>query len=288
MRAVTAFRRFACPRRRRFVRFISAKAHVSARARTTRRSRGRTRRATNDQRRHLGRGRRRPVVACSAASDAILGWLDVLLKGKPEQQEHARTEIAMILEARGFDDDAEEAYWTNVQARSTDRRAYERLIALYQLRKDRLSESLVRKQLDEVFRGDASRPRSTRSPYSAQPSQARRRRPGPRPQPRPIPSREPSRRPGLARAPVDLAGAVRSPVDVLRRAGRAARSAGCAAPAATPRRPPLARRRRTVNRGDRRSCPPRSCLPRRAVAAGRASPRTPARRTDDTARAAAA
>ena len=69
-----------------------------------------------------------------AGSDEILGWLDVLLKGKPEQQALARTEIAMILEARGFADDAEEAYWTNVQARATDRRSYERLIALYQLR----------------------------------------------------------------------------------------------------------------------------------------------------------
>ncbi len=74
----------------------------------------------------------------------ILAWLDVLLKGKPEQQAIARTEIAMLLEAKGFAEDAEEAYWTNVQARSTDRRSYDRLIELYQQRKDRLSESLVR------------------------------------------------------------------------------------------------------------------------------------------------
>jgi hypothetical protein len=83
----------------------------------------------------------------------IIGWLDVLLKGKSEDQARARTEIAMILEAQGFADDAEEAYWTNVQSKSADRRAYERLIALYQERKDRLSESLVRRQLDEVFTG---------------------------------------------------------------------------------------------------------------------------------------
>ncbi|MGE3271815.1 MAG: hypothetical protein AB7P40_23885, partial [Chloroflexota bacterium] len=76
---------------------------------------------------------------------------DVLLKGRPEQQALARTEIAMILEARGHTADAEEAYWTNVQARCTDRRAYERLIAIYQANGDRLSESLVRQQLDEVF-----------------------------------------------------------------------------------------------------------------------------------------
>lgn len=94
-----------------------------------------------------------PLVA---SNSDILAWLDVLLKGKPEQQALARTEIAMILEARGHLEDAEEAYWTNVQARSTDRRAYERLISLYQVKGDRLSESLVRRQLDEVFHGAPS------------------------------------------------------------------------------------------------------------------------------------
>ncbi|MGE3270786.1 MAG: tetratricopeptide repeat protein, partial [Chloroflexota bacterium] len=89
-----------------------------------------------------------PLVATNAD---MLAWLDVLLKGRPEQQALARTEIAMILEARGHTADAEEAYWTNVQARCTDRRAYERLIAIYQANGDRLSESLVRQQLDEVF-----------------------------------------------------------------------------------------------------------------------------------------
>jgi hypothetical protein len=91
--------------------------------------------------------------------------LDVLLKGKSEDQARARTEIAMILEERGFADDAEEAYWTNVQSNSADRRAYERLISLYQERKDRLSESLVRRKLDEVFSAGAT-PRGT---VSAQP-----------------------------------------------------------------------------------------------------------------------
>jgi hypothetical protein len=81
----------------------------------------------------------------------IIGWLDVLLKGKTEDQARARTEIGIILEERGFADDAEEAYWTNVQAGSADRRAYDRLIALYQSRKDRLSESLVRRKLETVF-----------------------------------------------------------------------------------------------------------------------------------------
>ena len=114
-----------------------------------------------------------------AGSDEILGWLDILLKGKPEQQALARTEIAMILEARGFADDAEEAYWTNVQARATDRRSYERLIALYQFGKDRLSESLVRRQLEEVFASPAprrrpapARPPRPRTPEPRDPSNA--------------------------------------------------------------------------------------------------------------------
>lgn len=86
-----------------------------------------------------------------ASNTEILAWLDVLLKGKPEEQAKARTEIAIILEARGFAEDAEEAYWANVQARATDRRAYDRLIGLYQRRRDRLSETLVQRQLDAVF-----------------------------------------------------------------------------------------------------------------------------------------
>jgi hypothetical protein len=99
-----------------------------------------------------------------AGNDEILTWLDVLLKGKPEQQAIARTEIAMILEARGFADDAEEAYWTNVQAGAADRRSYERLIAMYQLRRDRLSETLVRRQLDEVFSKPAPTPPAPAAP----------------------------------------------------------------------------------------------------------------------------
>lgn len=104
-----------------------------------------------------GLGRQEVADAASASSPFltehadIIGWLDVLLKGKSEDQARARTEIGMILEARGFSDDAEEAYWTNVQSGAADRRAYDRLIVLYQNRKDRLSESLVRRKLEDVF-----------------------------------------------------------------------------------------------------------------------------------------
>ena len=86
-----------------------------------------------------------------AGEPEVLAWLDRLVKGKPDEQARARTEIGLILEARGYQDDAEEAYWTNVQSRSTDRRAYDRLIAIYQQRQDRLSETLVQRQLDAVF-----------------------------------------------------------------------------------------------------------------------------------------
>lgn len=48
-------------------------------------------------------------------------WLEVLIKGKPDAQARARTEIAMILESKGLDADAEDVYWTNVQARVSRR-----------------------------------------------------------------------------------------------------------------------------------------------------------------------
>ena len=117
-----------------------------------RRSGGRTSRATSGKRRHHGRGRRRHRRLLTEHAE-IIGWLDILLKGKSEDQAQARTEIAMILEAKGFADDAEEAYWTNVQARSTDRRAYERLIALYQHRQGPSVRVAGRSKLEEVFAG---------------------------------------------------------------------------------------------------------------------------------------
>jgi hypothetical protein len=81
----------------------------------------------------------------------LQSWVDRLLKGKSEEQARARTEIGLILEARGEIEDAEEIYWTNVQARSTDRRAYDRLMAIYRERGDRLSETLVERQLELAF-----------------------------------------------------------------------------------------------------------------------------------------
>src|SRR5262245_36306147 len=102
---------------------------------------------------------RQDTAGAAAASSPVLteqhtemiGWLDTVLKGSSEDTCRARTEIAIILEEQGFSERAEEAYWSNIDAKSTDRRSYDRLIAMYRSRKDRLSESLVQRKLDQVF-----------------------------------------------------------------------------------------------------------------------------------------
>jgi hypothetical protein len=80
-----------------------------------------------------------------------MAYMDALLKGKSNEQANARTEIGLILEARGYLEDAEDMYWTNIQARSTDRRSYDQLVGIYRQRRDRLSETLVLRQLESVF-----------------------------------------------------------------------------------------------------------------------------------------
>jgi hypothetical protein len=96
-----------------------------------------------------------PALPPYADDPEILAWTNLLLRGKPDEQARARTEIGLILEARGDLAAAEDVYWSAVQVRGTDRRAYQRLLVLYQKRGDRLSETLVLKQLEEVF-GDGS------------------------------------------------------------------------------------------------------------------------------------
>lgn len=188
-----------------------------------------------------------PASSPFAGSDPIIAWLDVLLKGRPEQQALARTEIAMLLEARGFAADAEEAYWTNVQARAADRRSYERLIDLYRQRGDRLSETLVRRQLDEVF----NRPARSQESSAQAPISLARQLTSPMPAPRP-----PADQPGAASRPGPMPPAVPSaaaqtlrPIRRLRSVSRPAdapergldRSSGRAvddAPNRAPDRPP--------------------------------------------------
>jgi hypothetical protein len=82
-------------------------------------------------------------------------WVGRLLRGTPDEKARARTEIGLIFEARGQLEDAEETYWTNVQAHVADRRSYERLMTIYRQRGDRLSETLVERQL-ELAIGEAA------------------------------------------------------------------------------------------------------------------------------------
>ena len=96
--------------------------------------------------------------------------MDLLLRGKPDEQAHARTEIGLILEARGDDAAAEDVYWANVQTRASDPRAYQRLLVLYQKRGDRLSETLVLRQMETVFgEADGGVDPSSPTPLSSTP-----------------------------------------------------------------------------------------------------------------------
>jgi hypothetical protein len=95
-----------------------------------------------------------PSLPSYADDPEIMVWIDLLLLGKPDEQARARTEIGLIFEDRGDLAAAEDVYWANVQARATDRRSYHRLIVLYQKRGDRLSETLVQRQMETVFDGE--------------------------------------------------------------------------------------------------------------------------------------
>lgn len=121
----------------------------------------------------------------------LASWLNVLAYGKPEQQAAARTQIGLILEARGFVNEAEEAYWTNVQNGAAEPRSYERLSEIYRERQDRLTETLVRRKFELVFGlRDAYAPEPEnqaplaftprpKTPTGAPPAQTPRRRPEP-------------------------------------------------------------------------------------------------------------
>src|SRR5689334_884979 len=103
-----------------------------------------------------GTGRQDLAGAAAATSPMLashaemIGWLGTVLKGKSEDQCRARIEIAIVLEEQGLVENAEEAYWTNIDAKSTDRRSYDRLLAIYKRRGDKLSASLVQRKLDEM------------------------------------------------------------------------------------------------------------------------------------------
>src|SRR4051812_41072640 len=82
---------------------------------------------------------------------AIGRWLVLLRDGSEEEQQLARTELGLILEARGLLDDAAEAYERNVADGVSDRRPYERLAALALARGDRETEARALRALADLL-----------------------------------------------------------------------------------------------------------------------------------------
>ena len=78
-------------------------------------------------------------------------WLALLREGTESEQQEARTELGLILEARGLLDEAAEAYIRNVEAGVTDRRPYERLAALARGRGDQKEEARWLRALADVL-----------------------------------------------------------------------------------------------------------------------------------------
>src|SRR4051794_24666181 len=87
-----------------------------------------------------------------SGADADIGhWLAVLRDGTEAEQALARTELGLILEARGRLDEAAAAYERNVAAGVSDRRPYERLAALAHARGDARAEAWALRALADVL-----------------------------------------------------------------------------------------------------------------------------------------
>ena len=78
-------------------------------------------------------------------------WLLLLRDGSEAEQQLARTELGLILEARGLLDEAAEAFERNVAEGTTDRRPYERLAAIARLRGDVAAEARALRGLAELL-----------------------------------------------------------------------------------------------------------------------------------------
>ncbi|MCC7369424.1 MAG: hypothetical protein IT306_13435 [Chloroflexi bacterium] len=78
-------------------------------------------------------------------------WLALLRDGSAAEQQRARTELGLILEARGFLDEAADAYERNVRDGVTDRRPYDRLAAIARQRGDAEAEARVLRALAEML-----------------------------------------------------------------------------------------------------------------------------------------
>lgn len=91
-------------------------------------------------------------MSVSPGAEGDIGrWLALLRDGSEEEQQLARTELGLILEARGLLDDAAEAYERNVAAGVSDRRPYERLAALARMRDDRETEARMLRALADLL-----------------------------------------------------------------------------------------------------------------------------------------
>jgi hypothetical protein len=145
-------------------------------------------------------------------------WLLLLRDGTEHEQQLARTELGLILEARGLLDDAAEAYARNVADGVRDRRPYERLAALARRRGDVTAEAATLRALADLL----APPPTTVEP---EPPEAA---PPPLPEPElplpapelPIPAPAPESEPDLALAaatgaellaPKDAASSVETP-----------------------------------------------------------------------------
>ncbi|MGE3271231.1 MAG: hypothetical protein AB7P40_20945, partial [Chloroflexota bacterium] len=78
-------------------------------------------------------------------------WLALLRDGSEAEQQLARTELGLILEARGLLDEATAAYAQNVQDGVADRRPYERLAAIARLRGDVAEEARLLRALADLL-----------------------------------------------------------------------------------------------------------------------------------------
>lgn len=78
-------------------------------------------------------------------------WLDLLRDGSEDEKARARTEIGIILEARGQVEAAADAYLTNVKLRVRDRRPYERLAAICRAKGDPEWEARTLLAMQSVF-----------------------------------------------------------------------------------------------------------------------------------------
>src|SRR5687768_17588734 len=91
------------------------------------------------------------MPASPGAEGDVGRWLALLRDGTQDEQQRARTELGLILEARGLLDDAFEAYARNVAEGVSDPRPYERLAVLARARGDHATVARVQRALADLL-----------------------------------------------------------------------------------------------------------------------------------------